>query len=439
MDIVNLNIKEAKSVVEYFINNNLYLESINKKPLALNLQGPAGIGKTSLIKQIAKELDMHIVCLNLAQFDELGELTGFPVKQYQLCKEGTPSAGVPIYETKVITKQVLENGKMVIKELSETVQVGITASASIAEDSCLWIDEVAVNEYIKQGYIFTGNKRMAIAAPEFIAGIEKPILFFMDDFSRAQTRFLQATMQLIQDYAYASWKLPKGSTILLSTNPDSGTYAVESFDDAMKSRFMTINIKQDVPSWGEWAEKDILDTRLINFLLLNPELADNKDESINLRSFTNFFNSISSMPDFSAQLPLIQMLGEGSIGSEATVMFTMFINNKLDKLITPTKILFDNNEAQVMRELSDCIGTGNNYRADIASILVTRIINVAINFAEHNSIEQKTIDRLITLTTTPNTLTNDLKYILIKKIINGNKQKFARLLTNADVVKIAVK
>ena len=34
-------------------------------------------------------------------------------------------------------------------------------------------------------------------------------------------------------------------------------------------------------------------------------------------------------------LSLIQMIGEGSVGDAFASMFTTFINNKLDKLVTP--------------------------------------------------------------------------------------------------------
>jgi hypothetical protein len=75
---------------------------------------------------------------------------------------------------------------------------------------------------------------------------------------------------------------------------------------------------------------------------------------------------------------------------------------------------------------------------DIASVLATRLINYTINYAENNVINQKVTDRLIRYAT-DDIFTNDLKYIIIKKIINANKQKFQKLMLNADVVKMAMK
>ena len=222
----------------------------------------------------------------------------------------------------------------------------------------------------------------------------------------------------------------------MTTNPDNGSYMVTSMDDAQKSRFISVNLIFNVDVWARWAEKSGIDSRCINFMLLHPELVT---EKINARSITTFYNCISSIEDFEKNLPLVQMIGEGSVGPDFATMFTLFINNKLDKLITPKAILLNDSDSYVIGELRNCIGQGDNYRADIASILTTRIINFTIQYAETNPIDQKVIDRLIKLTTDADTFTDDLKYVLIKKILNGNKQKFQKLMLNTEVMKIAVK
>jgi len=247
---------------------------------------------------------------------------------------------------------------------------------------------------------------------------------------------MQATMTLIETQTYYSWCLPKNWHIVLTTNPDDGNYNVTSLDGAQKTRFITVNFKFDVEVWAKWAEKQDVDGRCINFLMLHPELV--KDDT-NPRSIMTFFNSISSIQDFDAQLPLIQMIGEGSVGPEFATMFSMFINNKLDKLVTPKDILLHDNESYIIGELRNCVGRGDNYRADIATILTRRLINFTLNYAENNSVTSKVTDRLIKLSTDEETLSNDLKFILVRDVLNGNKQKFQTLLTNPDVLKMAMK
>jgi hypothetical protein len=40
---------------------------------------------------------------------------------------------------------------------------------------------------------------------------------------------------------------------------------------------------------------------------------------------------------------------------------------------------------------------------------------------------------------TEDVFTDDLKYVLVKKILNGNKQKFQKLMVNPEVMKMAMK
>ena len=53
----------------------------------MEVVGESGIGKTSAVLQMAKENDLDFVKLNLAQIEELGDLVGFPVRQFQMFTE----------------------------------------------------------------------------------------------------------------------------------------------------------------------------------------------------------------------------------------------------------------------------------------------------------------------------------------------------------------
>lgn len=299
-----------------------------------------------------------------------------------------------------------------------------------------WVVEGTIPQYITAGYKPTGEKRMTHAAPEWIQGKTEPVVLLLDDYSRASEKFMQATMTLLEAQTYNNWSLPKGSFIILTSNPDNGEYSVATLDMAQKTRVINVNYKFEVDVWAKWAETTGIDGRYINFLLLHPELMESKE--LNARSVTMFFNSLMSIKDFSADLPLIQQLGEACTTPDFTTMFTTFINNKLDKLVTPKDMLLHDNESYIVGEVRGCIGVGLQYRADIASILTTRLINFTVNYAEGNTINQKIIDRL-TKFMTDDLFTNDLKYILVRKIVNENKQKFQKLMLNAEVVKMSIK
>jgi hypothetical protein len=391
MSQVQLNVEELKGFLKHIVGNNQYIQAEGKVPVAINVEGDAGLGKTSAVKQLATEMGMDIIKLNLSQIEELGDLIGFPFKEFEMVRED-----------------------------------GFTK----------WVQESLMETYIKNRYKPTSNSRMSHAAPEWIQGKGEGGFLILDDYTRADHRFMQATMELIDQQEYISWKLPKNWHIILTSNPDNGDYNVTALDVAQKTRFISVEIKFDINVWAKWAEQVGIDGRCINFMLMNPEVVTQK---VNPRAITTFFNAISSIEKFEEQLPLIQMIGEGSVGPEFSSMFTMFINNKMDKIISPADIMTNTNEAYVVGALNGAIGTGDEFRADISSIITTRLINYSLTHAANHSISDAMINRLVKLTTDCDAFTNDLKYYLVKELLAGNKPKFSKLMMNPQVVKMAVK
>ena len=389
MSQVQLNVEELKDFIKHMVKNNQHIQSEGKVPVAINIEGDAGLGKTSAIMQLGKEMSMQVVKLNLSQLEELGDLVGFPVKEFQI-----------------------EN----------------------AEGKTKWINEAQISAAQKAGFKIT-DKRMSHAAPEWIQGKGEGGFLVLDDYTRADHRFMQATMEILDRQEYVSWKLPKNWHVILTTNPDNGDYNVTSLDVAQKTRFVSCELKYDVNVWAKWAEQANIDGRCINFMLMNPELVTQR---INPRSVTTFFNAISSIPKFEDNLPIIQMIGEGSVGPDFSSMFTMFINNKLDRIISPEDIM-TKDEQYVMNSLTAAVGQDDEFRADLSSVIATRVINYSIVHAETKPVPDAMINRLVKLTTDCKAFTDDLRYFMIKEVVNGNKLKFSKLMMNNQVVKMAVK
>ena len=415
---VNLNIDELKGFVNHIIENNRFLQKENKPPVAIEVVGESGIGKTSTIVELAKENNLDFVKLNLAQIEELGDLVGFPVRQFQMYKE--------------VKVKSSNDG------LNYTAAQRAAASKDVANMTTKkvgqWVDELAVSEYLKNGFKMTGKNRMSYCAPEWISDKKQGGILLLDDWNRADVRFIQAVMELIDRQTYISWSLPKDWHIILTANPDNGDYMVNSIDSAQKTRYITANLKFDVDVWARWAEEASIDTRCINFLLLHPELVT---QETNARSITTFFNSISSFDSFEDNLSMIQMIGEGSVGSEFASMFTMFINNRLDKIVTPKELLTDQDESKIINKLKSSIGTGDSYRADIASILATRLANYSIVYSKENSVTADIVNRLEKLCT-EDYFTNDLKYLVVRTIYNGARQKFNKLMMKPQIIKMTM-
>jgi len=385
---VSLNVHELKDFLKHIIDNNRYLQSSNKPMVSTEVVGDSGIGKTSAIVQLAEELDLNFVKLNLAQIEEIGDLVGFPIRQFE----------------------------MKDKNKNE------------------WVDENSVEDYRKKGFESTGLNRMSYCPPEWISGKTNGGILLLDDWNRADMRFIQAVMELIDRQQYISWKLPKDWHIILTSNPDNGDYLVNSIDNAQKTRFISVNLKFDLKCWGKWAEENKLDGRCINFMLMHPELVT---KQVNSRSVSMFFNSISSIKSFEDTLPLIQMIGEGSVGTEFSTLFTMFINNKLDKMISPENIL-SQDEQYVTNTLKSLVGKDKDYRADIASTLGTRLSNYLEFYSKENAIEKPLIERISKIVT-EKIFATDVSYNMVKSIYNSNPNKFKLMMLNKELVKYITK
>lgn len=136
---------------------------------------------------------------------------------------------------------------------------------------------------------------------------------------------------------------------------------------------------------------------------------------------------------------MVQMIGEGSIGPEATTLFTTFIHNKLDQLPHPKEIMDSKITSDTaVSKLIETIGENDSYRADIASILTTRIVNYSVTFSKDNKIDDKYLEKVEKITTS-DALTIDLKYMFIRNLMKDAKRKFQKLLLKEEILELTSK
>ena len=116
MSQIKLNVEEMGDFVKHMITNNQYIQEKGMTPVTVNISGDAGLGKTSAIMQLGKELGLQVEKLNLAQLEELGDLIGFPVKEFKVKN----SEGKVLWVTEQEIAAANEKGYKVI----DTTEVG---------------------------------------------------------------------------------------------------------------------------------------------------------------------------------------------------------------------------------------------------------------------------------------------------------------------------
>lgn len=335
---------EATNVLKYMITQNVDLSNNGHKPVAINIEGSPGIAKTSIVKQLCEELDTHhYIRVNVGEM-ELGDLVGMPITQYKVCKG----------------------------------------------EECLWIGDKLLNDYIIQGYHATGESKMSYAKPEWLVGKEdKPVVLVLDDYNRGMGILMNACMRITDEQEYVSWSLPKGSSVILTSNPDDGeeSFNVSTLDSAQATRFLTIKMKASVNDWAiDYAEKVGLPSPFINFMLKHPEVIEgskvdsdgNEMKKGNLRIWSKFFHAVSGLSNnLSENWGTVFLLGQNSLPVEHLLMLHKFIEDKLDKLPTPEQLLSSTPD-KAIESLKGVIGNGSKKRVDISSIISRRIMNYVL-------------------------------------------------------------
>lgn len=420
---MGLSAKQAKELINYTIDNNKTLEENGGRPISICLEGGAGIGKTSLAQQVAEERGMTFTKLSLHELEEAGDLVGFPQMEYecQVAKAVKDADGN--VKIKVLPGTVWLNGKQLENQPKGTM--------------------------VKQ----TGKTRMAYAKPAWVPEFnENGCLFLLDDFGRCNQQLSQAVMELILTQGYVSWKLPKKTSIILTSNPDNGQYNVNSMDAAQRTRFLTFNLDFDINSWMAWAEKEGVDGRCINFVAsYYNELFNEDDEGnsiCNPRSFVMFSNMISGVQDWDSadSLSFITMISKGCFkddGDRFSKMFNMFIRNKMHLLPQPKNMLLDDwSKERPVLEAALYDSTGQ-YRPDIASLLERRFVNYVAAWLKSEDktpiakVEKRIIDFLDADKKGGKVLFNkDLFYHMVKEIISDNKRQTYKLMSNPKIANV---
>lgn len=419
-----VSMDQVKRLINYTIDNNLKLQEEGKMPIAISLEATAGIGKTSIIRQVAEERGMGFTKINMAQLEEAGDLIGFPMTEY---------------ECQVLQRYKDADGGVKVRTLPKSV----------------WVNQKQLEEGPGANMKFkqTGKTRMAYAKPAWVPEYnEKGNIVLLDDYVRANPQLLQACMDLILEQKYISWGAPEKTTFILTNNPDDGASNVNSLDEAQRTRFLNFDVAWDENAWSQWAEKAKVDGRCINFVMsYSSELfqADEEGNRIcNPRSFVMFADMISGVKDWDdpESQKFISMIARGCFkdeGGKFANMFSLFLRNKMHLLIQPKDMLlggWDRVKGILETALYDANG---RYRPDIASLLERRFSNYVNAWLESDgktpiaTVKDRILDFMGNEEKGGKRLfTQDLYFHMIKSITSDHKNQTNKLLFEPKIAKV---
>lgn len=355
----NVKLGRLKRELIKLIKNNQELSRNGRVPISIMLEGSHGIGKTSLVKAIGKELGYKVIFVPVGSFSEAADFTGMPKTMFKIRINGAE---------RDVTKD-------------EFV---------LLQTQCEGNDIVVIKDY------------MHYSPPEFIKDIEEDCIIVFDDFYRTNVQTLQALMNVILDQTHVALPVfPKNVNIILTANPTDSSeedYFGVMLDPAQKTRYITYKLAPDCEAWAEWAEsRSTIKSPFINFLLKHREIFDDASKKINPRIYTLWAETLLTVDLNDVEnIPYITDMSQRITNSENLgLLFTQFIQENLHELISPQE-MFTKPWVYVKPQI---INIANNHKNSTAiyGILGIRIVNYLNTNLANASKENKDlmIERLI--------------------------------------------
>lgn len=361
-------------------------EKMGTERFGTNIIGHTGIGKTSKIKQLAKKpvdwrgkrFDGYEVrSVPIAQFEEMGDLHGMPVKHVLLRRAGQKMGK---YEDK-------------------------------------WVPKDMVEEYLSLGggweLNHTEGVRTFYAPPEWVPTKPVPTIINLDDWNRANGRIIKGCMQFLQEYGLMSWKLPPGCHITLTMNPDEQDYFVTSVDSAVLQRLRSATLKFDKKEWAVWATRDKVDQRVVSFVLAYPEMMQGNGARSSPRSISEFgrwlYNAnIGSVDKKNARR--VQIMASSMLDEQLVTALITFMTREFEMIVSPEDILLGKDS--VYNHLKDLMSRDEK-RIDIVGVTVDRLFaHLCLPDIEPNDKNVKNVQKFLTC---PH-LEEEMRYVFVDRL-----------------------
>lgn len=205
--------QEIKDTIEAYLVKDAFGEyripAIRQRPVLL--MGPPGIGKTQIMEQISKEMQIALVAYTITHHTRQS------------------AVGLPFISVKSYGGQTF-----------------------------------SVTEYTMSEIIASVYEKMEQT------GIREGILF-IDEINCVSETLAPTMLQFLQGKTFGNQKLPEGWIIVAAGNPPEYNKSVREFDVVTLDRLKKIDVEPDFPAWKEYAYRQEIHPAVISYLELRRE------------------------------------------------------------------------------------------------------------------------------------------------------------------------
>ena len=336
-----MNIQTAKKVIE----------AANIANHTVIISGAHGLGKSSAVKQFAKENGLHCQELFLSHM-EPGDVLGMP-RTVEIGGIPTTTWSAPDWINNIINKAFPYEVKLEDLVFGDEAFKKFVVNSSSIERLHHAIPRATLNSLycdfynLPQGELYLTTNQTNITYKHAVSTV-----LFMDELNRAQIDVRQGCLQLVLEKELHCHKLPyingKQTQIVAAINP-AGDYQTDELDPALLDRFVFIEVEADAKIWLEYARARNLNDIVRAYIAEHPKdiftysSAGKEALGATPRSWeklADFMNVIDKIQ------PEIQFdIFKGIVGTATASKFLQFFNNyskviklaDVEKAITKSK------------------------------------------------------------------------------------------------------
>ena len=252
-----ISINEAKRLVKRAVLANL----VSDKPdLAITplVSGKHGIGKSAMIKSIAKDLDGVCITVEGGTLKE-GEITGLPY-QYKDDDGKTKFRFLPYYAVERIQNEEKRLFELAGKSVDE-------ASELLGDENRFAMNDLSPQERID-----------AIKSHKI-----HPVIIFIDEINRTENTVYKELMNILLTRSVNGYQFPWWVFFVGAMNPSTqnSIYATNEMDPAQLDRFIKIKVGDNTKEWLSFSNSTGVSPSILNFIKDNPKCLSSDAKDLN--------------------------------------------------------------------------------------------------------------------------------------------------------------
>ena len=250
-----ITVQRARRLVKRALLANV---ATQKKGMSITplLSGRHGIGKTAILKDVARDLGGTVITIEGGTLKE-GEITGLPY-QYQAPNGSIAFKFLPYYAV----DRIQERERALFELLHSVREQDNQLAGSENRYSMNDIDPQEKIEYL-------------------LSGTVKPVIVLIDEINRTENTVYRELMNILLTKEVNGYRFPWWVFFVGAMNPSTqnSAYATNEMDPAQLDRFLKLKVGADVDEWLEYGDAEGIDPSILSFVRENPAcLVDNLRE-----------------------------------------------------------------------------------------------------------------------------------------------------------------